>query len=297
MRKTCGAIVILACLATAAEAKELKTPDGCRAAKGAKAASDGYADKVIHEKTGIELLLIPAGSFTMAPKHPQASSTMGPPHTVTIARPFYLGKTTVTNGQYRKFVSAVKYDGEADTDSDYEMYLRHFRGKSLMSAEDDYPVVWVSWLNAKAFCKWAGLSLPSEAQWEYACRAGTTTPYYFGDDAKAFDQYGWNVNNSDYLTHPVAQKLPNAWGLYDMLGNVWEWCEDDYIYRYRGAPNDGSPFIDKKRRLVRVLRGGCWGSGTPVWCSSSSSRFYSAPTNASSEYGFRVMLPLDSSPK
>jgi len=282
--------VMLSCMSVMAQEQKLKTPEGCRAAKEAKASAGGHADKIIHEKTGIELVLIPAGSFMMAPKYKQAYSTMAPPHTVTFAKPFYIGKTTVTNAQYRKFVKAVDYDGEADTDPGYDMYLRHFRGKSLMSAEDDYPVVWVSWLNAKTYCKWAKLSLPSESQWEYACRAGTTTPYYFGDDEKKFDQYGWMVNNSDYLTHPVAQKLPNAWGLHDMLGNVWEWCEDDYVYKYHGAPTDGSPRIEKKRQLVRVLRGGCWGSGTPVWCSSSSSRFHTAPTNASSEYGFRVVL-------
>ena len=287
MRSALVAIVVVSCLGTAAEAQQLKVPTGCRGAAGAKASFEGYAEKIIHEKTETEMILVPAGNFAMGPTKKVQ---------VTIGVPFYMGKTEVTNAQYRRFVEATGYDGKGDIDPDpdYDLYLRHWRGKSIMSAEDDYPVVWVSWKNAGAFCRWAGLSLPSESQWEYACRAGTTTSYYFGDDLKEFDKFGWANSSGDYYTHPAAGKLPNGWGFHDMLGNVFEWVEDDYVGRdyldkYGFPPTDGSARLEGK--MTKVLKGGCWGNG-PVACTSGS-RHNSAPTNASSEFGFRTVLPLD----
>ena len=268
-------------------AEDLKVPAGCASAPDAKAAADGYADRVIHEKTGIELILIPAGTFTMGSKEMGSKAI---PHTVTIATPFYIGKTEVTNAQYRRFVAATSYDGATDTDPAYDLYLRHWRELGLMSPDDEYPVVWVSWNNAKAFCDWAGLALPSETQWEYACRAGTDTLYYNGDAQKGFDEIGWGLTNSDALTHPTAQLAPNAWGLYDMLGNVWEWCEDDFVWRYDGAPDNGSARVETPRKLTRSLRGGSWSNSTRPVTNSSAARFNSAPGNASDDVGFRVVL-------
>ncbi len=284
-------------------AAALKAPPGCVPAQGAKAAHEGYADRVIHQATGIELIFIPAGSFTMGSKDRNVSSNVLPAHPVTIARPFYIGKTEVTNGQYRRFIQAnPDYDGEADTDPDYELYLLHFKNKSVMSAQDDYPVVWVSWHNATAFCKWAGLQLPSEAQWEYACRAGTTTQYSFGDGEENLHEYAWADLAAGHRTHPVATKRPNPWGLYDMHGNVWEWCADDYVYQYHGAPSDGSPRRDP-HAMTKSLRGGSWSTGpsrtpgrTPGWFHSAAlgsvARFHVAPGNAWHDRGFRVVLPL-----
>ena len=188
---------------TAFGAETLKTPPGCKAADGAKAGPEGYADCVIHEKTGIEMILLPAGSFRMGTDDPNASSGAKPAHDATIKRPFYIGKTEVTNGQYRKFLAACpEYKGEDDVDPAYDLYLLHFNGKSVMSYEDNYPVVWVSWGNAKAFCDWAGLQLPSEAQWEYACKAGTTTKYSFGDNDKELYDYAWVDLAAEHHTHP-----------------------------------------------------------------------------------------------
>ena len=276
---------LLFCTAMTVQA-EIKTPPGCIPAEGAKASADGYADRVIHEKTGIELVLVPAGSFTMG-------GFALPEHKVTIAKPFYIGKTEVTNVQYRRFVEATGYNGKPDTDPAYDLYLRHWRGQSLMSKEDDYPVVWVSWKNANAFCGWAGLSLPAEAQWEYACRVGTTTLYYNGDAQAGFDEIGWGVTNSKALTHPAAQKKPNAWGLYDMLGNVGEWCEDDYVNPWTGGPADGSALIENPRTLTRALRGGCWSRSTEPATAGSAARFNTAPGNASNDVGFRVVHGLE----
>ena len=277
---------------TATMGAEMKVPIGCVAAANAKAAADGYANRIIHEKTGIELVLIPAGSFSMGAKMGRSQ----PLHKVTIAEAFYIGKTEVTNAQYRKLIEASGYDGKGDTDPAYDLYLRHWRGKSLMSKDDDYPVVWVSWKNAKRFCDWAGLALPSEAQWEYACRAGTTTLFYNGDDQRAFDEIGWELNNSGTRTHPVARKKPNAWNLYDMLGNVWEWAEDDYVSNYEGAPDDGAARVENPRTITRALRGGSLNSNgarpSVVVVLSSAARFNSAPSNAANDVGFRVVLPI-----
>ncbi len=318
MRNAIAVLMIICCSAAVVEAEVLKVPAGCRPAGSAKAGVDGYADRIIHRKTGMELILVPTGDLTMGAGR-QAFQ-------VTISTPFYMGKTEVTNAQYRRFVKASGYEGKADVDPDpdYDLYLRHWRGKSIMSKEDDYPIVWVSWKNAGAFCKWAGLSLPSESQWEYACRAGTITPYYFGEDKKEFDKYGWANTSKEYYTHPVAGKLPNGWGFYDMGGNVWEWVEDDYVnYAYgwantskerhtpaaRKLPNGwklydmggsiyaakyGPPPTDGSARLegmmTKVLKGGSWGNG-PAVCGSGQ-RHNSAPTIASAEFGFRAALMM-----
>ena len=301
MRKVVASSMIVVCMGPVAGAQPLKTPIGCRVAEGAKASPEGYADLIIHEKTGLEMILVPTGEFTMG-------SGVGV-HQVTIGEPFYMGKTEVTNAQFRRFVEATGYDGTGDRypDPDVDLYLRHWRGTSIMSPVDDYPVVWVNWKNAKAFCKWAGLALPSESQWEYACRGGTTTPYYFGEDKNEFARYGWSNTSKEYHTHSVAGKLPNAWGLYDMAGNAWEWVEDDYasdqfvhlhpttpkdvvpILRFSKPPTDGSPRIADM--LTKVLRGGSW--HTNEFACQSSTRYNLAPVNAAADIGFRVILPLD----
>ena len=289
-------LLIVVCLGAVAEAQPLKAPAGCRAATGAKASFAGYADQIIHDKTAIELILVPAGSLTMGrpDKMPLGAGTKQ--YLVTISKPFYLGKTEVTNAHYRRFVEATGYDGKGDVDPDpfYDMYLKHWRGKSIMSPEDDYPVVWVSWKNAKAFCRWAGLALPSESQWEHACRADTTTKYFFGEDQETFADFGWANTNKEYNTHYVAGKLPNPWGLYDMLGNAAEWVKDDYVHsesvdRFGKPPTDGSPRLDGK--FTKVVRGGCW-SYHPIACQSDS-RYNTAPTNASAEIEFRTVLTLE----
>lgn len=283
---------VLVCLPAvcggALRAGELRVPAGCKAAEGAKAGAAGDADRVIHEKSGIELVLVPAGEFTMGATGINSDSL--PPHTVKVPKSFYIGRTEVRNGEYRRFVEATGYDGKADTDPAYDPYLRHWRGQSLMSKADEYPVVWVSWRNARAFCAWAGLALPTEAEWEYAARAGTTTHYSNGDDPARFPEIGWSLIDSAGLTHPVAQKKPNAWGLHDTHGNVWEWCEDDFVYRYEGAPTDGTARIGNPRLLTRVARGGSWSNSNLPSFAGAAARFNTASENASNDVGFRVVL-------
>ena len=125
--------------------------------------------------------------------------------------------------------------------------------------------------------------LPTEAQWEYACRAGTATTYYWGD---ALDgAYAWYLDNPDSTTHPVGTRLPNVWGLYDMSGNVWEWCRDRYGTRAFGTDPEGSA-----SGSYRVLRGGSWHSN-PGYCASSS-RDYNVPSNRYGDCGFRLVMAL-----
>ena len=210
----------------------------------------------------------------------------GPVHQVTLAEGFWLGATPVT----QQFYEAVT--GE---------------NPSRFSGDSQRPVEQVSWDEAKAFCEkltallaeFDGTSarLPSEAEWEYACRAGSTGPLYSGKALTTetgacphLDELAWYDENSGRTTHPVGQKRPNDWGLYDMLGNVWEWCEDQWHGNYDGAPNDGSAWIDKQAASGshRVRRGGSWANHARN-CRCAY-RYYWRPVNRAPHLGFRFVL-------
>jgi formylglycine-generating enzyme required for sulfatase activity len=201
-----------------------------------------------------------------------------PAHEVTLAQPFYMGKFEVTQEQFEKIIKSnpSEYKGARN------------------------PVVRVSWDDAQAFCKQMSqktgrsVRLPSEAEWEYACRAGTSTRFYSGDKDDDLDRIGWYYKNSGGRTHPVGEKEPNVFGLYDMHGNVWEWVEDDSHDDYTGAPTDGSAWIETHRGGGRVLRGGsCYIDA--VLCRSAF-RYGDEPVYWSDDRGFRVVL-LSSSPR
>ena len=158
------------------------------------------------------------------------------------------------------------------------------------------PVESVSWEDAVSFCKKlseipeekaAGRSyrLPTEAEWEYACGAGSTTSYSFGETAESLGEYAWFGKNSERKTHPVGEKKPNRWGLYDMHGNVWEWCQ--YVYETSPSGRRTDPKGPNKR-AYRVLRGGSWGNDAAP-CRSAR-RYTTAPTYRTSINGFRVAL-------
>ncbi|MCX7044704.1 MAG: SUMF1/EgtB/PvdO family nonheme iron enzyme [Candidatus Sumerlaeota bacterium] len=198
---------------------------------------------------------------------------------------YWMGATEVTNAQYKAFLVDSGYDGSRDADWDY---LKHIKsGDKYASSGDDYPVVYVSWYNAKAFCDWLSKKtgkrycLPSEAQWEHACRAGSTGDYCFGSDASLLGEYAWCIDNPGtgmkIHVHPVAQKKANQWGLYDMHGNVTEWCKD--LVSSSGAGG--------------VVRGGDW-SFYPERCRASS-RFVAYPGAASDGCGFRICQETEQS--
>ena len=224
-----------------------------------------------NSNTGMKFKLIPAGEFTMgSPEDDPDRVSDETPRRVQITKPFYLGIYEVTQEQYEKVM------GENPS---------RFKDPSR-------PVEQVSWKDATAFC--AKLSeterrstyrLPTEAEWEYACRAGTTTRHSFGDDLDP--QYAWFRDNSDGGSHPVGQKRPNAWGLYDMHGNVREWCRDRYASSYQADPSTVDP-AGPATGSNRVARGGGW-YVTPEYCRSANRDKY-APIDRFLNLGFRVAL-------
>jgi formylglycine-generating enzyme required for sulfatase activity len=150
---------------------------------------------------------------------------------------------------------------------------------------EDLPVIGVSWNDANAFCKWAGKRLPTEAEWEKACRAGTKTVYFFGNDFTELGEYGWFDANSKRTTHPVGKKVPNAYGLHDMSGNVWEWCADWYDVGYYARSPKSNP-TGPDTGQTKVLRGGAWRYN--AFSSRSASRFRSEPAIPTGDcFGFR----------
>ena len=224
---------------------------------------------------GMKLRLIPAGEFMMgSPTTESDRIDTETQHRVSITKPFYLGVTEVTQEQYQKVMG---------------------KNPSQFKRPQN-PVEKVSWAEAVEFCgklsampaeKAAGhvYRLPTEAEWEYAYRAGTTTAYGFGDDASGLGDYGWFHDNSGSKTHPVGEKKPNAWGLYDMHGNVWEWCQDWYGDYPSGSATDPTGATSGS---VRVFRGGGWGINGAGYCRSAS-RSGNSPEFRGNRLGFRVL--------
>ena len=259
----------------------------------------------------MELMLIPAGEFTMGSpdSEPERIANEGPLHRVKITRPFYMGKCEVRRDQFTRFVSETRYRTDAEKEGRAYTYSGdkwgHTSGASWQNAgmvpADDHPVTCVSWSDAKAFCEWLGgkadltSRLPTEAEWEYACRAGTTTPFHFGDSLSP-GQANFNGNypyggaaKGAYRqkTVPVGSFAANAWGLHDMHGNLWEWCADWYDSGYYGrAPLEYPAGPD--RGTSRVLRGGSWNLHGDS-CRSAHRGGY-PPTYACSLFGFRVVV-------
>ncbi|MBI86110.1 MAG: hypothetical protein CMJ81_23180 [Planctomycetaceae bacterium] len=218
-----------------------------------------------------------------------------PRHRVRMDRAICLGKYEVTNGQYRRF--------RPDHDSG--------KYKGLDLNDDRLPVVRVSWDDAQAFCRWLSeqtgrtVRLPTESEWEYACRAGTTTVNWWGDrmdaasrvanlaDRTAHTLWGWDfalqeASDGYAVAAPAGHFLPNPFGLHDMIGNVWEWCEDVWRDSYDGAPTDGSAWIKATKQGRRVVRGASW-HNYPNGCQSSF-RGRGSPHYRGSHTGFRVVV-------
>jgi len=217
------------------------------------------------KKVSIEMILCPPGQFMMGSPDNEKDRypDEGPQSLVTIEQPFWLGKYPVTQSQWK----AVMGNNPS-----------HFKGP-------DNPVEQVSWFDCKEFvnkldCEF---DLPTEAQWEYGCRAGTTTRFFFGSKEEDLKQYGWYYDNSN-RTHPVGQLKPNPWGFYDIVGNTWQWCQDIYLsypYRYTKLldlllPKDSS----------RILRGGSW-YGNAYGCRSAYRGRY-GPGGRYGYSGFRL---------
>ncbi len=267
---------------------------------------EGTGELTITLPGGVPLVLvrIPAGSFQMGSPDTERgrySTWEGPVHPVTIGYDFYMGKYELTQAQWLAVMGS--WPGTAPS--------------SGFGVGANYPAYYLSWDDARNFVTAlnahitatsqgpATMRLPSEAEWEYACRAGTQTRFYFGDSLGVGDaceddgtrsQYMWYCGNNSgsygqpgYGSNPVGGKLPNAFGLYDMSGNIWEWCEDDWHGSYTGAPTNGSAWIDSPTRASsRMFRGGYWSYGARYCRSAYRNGYYPPARNGG--IGFRVAV-------
>jgi formylglycine-generating enzyme required for sulfatase activity len=222
---------------------------------------------------GMEFVWIRDGIFTMGSPDSAKDDLAEekPAHQVTISKPFYIGKYPVTQAQWQEITkeNPSKYQGDPNQ-----------------------PVEQVSWDDVQAFIhkinereKTRSYRLPTEAEWEYACRAGTKTRYSFGDDVGQLDDHAWYSRNSGGETHPVGQRKPNAWGLYDMHGNVWEWVQDWYDKYPSGAVTDSTGRIRPLGGTDHVVRGGGW-NNIPQFVRAAVRLGY-RPGGRDSSLGFR----------
>jgi len=222
---------------------------------------------------GMELVLIPPGSFRMGgdKKLEQAEDHETPRHIVKISQTYFLGKYEVTQIQWSEIMN--------NNPSEF--------------VDDKRPVERVSWNDVKVFIQKLNTKeetnkyrLPTEAEWEYAARAGSESSYAFGSDTIMLSQFAWYRKNSGGKTHPVGQLNPNVWGLYDMHGNVHEWCQDWFDRQYYSQSASNAP-LGPSTGLAKALRGGDWGSED--WYCRSASRSLSSPDRRSNRLGFRLV--------
>ncbi len=244
----------------------------------------------------LDMVAIPGGTFMMGSPEGKGHNSEKPQHKVKV-QPFFIGKYPVTQAQWRAISKRSASRGASREDLKVERDLKpdpfHFKG-------DNRPLELVSWDDAVEFCQRLSQQtgkeyrLPSEAQWEYACRAGKTTPFHFGEtitgelaNYNAQITYA-NEPKGEYrgTTKSVGSFPPNAFGLYDMHGNVWEWCEDDWHENYQGAPTDGSAWLSGKSN-TKVRRGGSW-DDNPNLCRSAF-RFNDSRGDRDFDIGFRVV--------
>jgi len=312
---------------TAVPRKQAGVGNGSRKGQAGKALAldlgKGVMMKLIHIKAGKFMM----GSMLSAEDAAKRFNSTAkyyknehPQHLVTLINPFYMSATEVTRGQFAAFVANSGYKTAAEKEGWAYAYDGKSWGKVTGASwrkpgfpqTDSHPVVCVSWDDAAAFCTWLrrktgkDVSLPTEAQWEYACRAGGTTLYSFGDNPEELHKYAnycekscaldssWKDKGHDDgygFTSPVGSYKANAWGLYDMHGNVWEWCSDWYAESYANAGDrdpKGAP-----TGTVRVLRGGSW-VASPQYCRAAS-RYRDSPIRRISIFGFRVVIVAGSS--
>jgi formylglycine-generating enzyme required for sulfatase activity len=253
----------------------------------------------------LDMMLIPGGTFIMGSPKKEEDSTDSerPQHKVTI-EPFWLGQYQVTQAQWKFVAKLPQVNKELNPDPS------RFKGNGSTSLTNNRPVEQVSWYDAVEFCDRLSnhtkrqYRLPSEAEWEYACRAGTKTPFHFGETITT-DLANYNGNYTygqgpkgvyrEETTEVGSFEVANNFGLYDMHGNVWQWCLDDWHDNYTDAPADGSAWFSSDDKLSdktgrAVLRGGSW-LGIPQFCRSAS-RFFNLRVgrdNFSINIGFRVV--------
>jgi formylglycine-generating enzyme required for sulfatase activity len=284
-----------------------------------------YAETIPGSDVKFTMLPIPGGTFRMGspPSEPGRGDDEGPQHPVTV-RPFWMGKTEVTWDEYdqywKKIEGAEPPPNPTPRDKEADAVSRPtppYADETFGHGREGQPVICITHHAAMEYCRWLSAKtgktyrLPTEGEWEYACRAGTTTAYYFGDDAAPLAEYAWFKANSEDLTHKVGEKKPNRWGLHDMYGNVAEWCLDHYVKdAYARCPLDRPSLapveLPSERRFSHVARGGSWADG-PEKCRSAARRgsdkswIRQDPQRPQSIWwltdaefvGFRVVRPVD----
>ena len=212
----------------------------------------GPEKEIVWEKDGKEMVLIPVGSFEMGDHFSEGEEDELPVHTVALDA-FYMDTHEVTVGQFKQFVNQTGYD-----------YDHMWNDVAKYSPGDDYPMIYVNWNDATAYAEWAGKRLPTEAEWEYAARGGLVGQrYVWGDDeklARDYANYEWVEGKDKWeLCSPVGSFKPNGYGLYDMAGNVLEWCADRYDGNYyTNSPANNPQGREDSIYKYRVLRGGSW---------------------------------------
>ena len=269
-------------------------------------AADPTLSLPLDKGLNLDLILVSKGVFQQgSPKSEYKRGADENQREVTLTRDFYLGKYPVTCAQFDAFVSATQYRTEAEVGSSGGY---GWDGKALkqdarftwrspgFDQKDDSPVTLVTYADATAFCDWLTrktgrkFTLPTEAQWEYACRAGNTNAWHNGDDPARVSEIAWYKPFATNTTHPVGSLKPNAWGFH-MSGNVYEWCGDWYAPYPAGPARDPEQtdmnLSDKPRR---VLRGGSW--NRDVQYTRSAARYRNAPGSRNADNGFRVMTVL-----
>jgi len=234
----------------------------------------GKMPDTLMNSIGIEFVLVPSGSFRMggAKELEQAEDHEIPRHVVKFSKAFFMGKYEVTQAQWSEMMN--------NNPSAFKDGIR--------------PVERVSWNDVQAFIQKLNTKeetnkyrLPTEAEWEYAARADSEDSYTFGCDVSILSQYAWYRNNSGGEIHPVGELKPNAWGLYDMHGNVHEWCQDWFDRKYYSQSPTNAP-LGPSLGLAKTLRGGDWGSED--WYCRCASRSLSSPDRRSNRLGFRLMM-------
>ncbi|MFC1597760.1 SUMF1/EgtB/PvdO family nonheme iron enzyme [Planctomycetota bacterium] len=282
------------------------------------------------DSIGMEMVLIPPGEFMMGSTEEEIAElskegeeegwldeytarcipSEGPRHKVGITKPFSLAAHEVTVGQFRAFVEDIDYkttaegDGKggwarfvADGELKWEQRPEFNWRNTGYEQTDQHPTVNVSWNDAVAFCEWLSKKegktyrLPTEAQWEYASRSGSTTRWCFGDNAADMTQYAWYSGNKAGVPHTVGGKLPNAFALYDMHGNLGEWCSDRFSEDYYGSSPENDPEGPASGEHGRVVRGGNFGN--QAWAIRSAHRSMYQPNLPRLYIGFRPVMLID----
>jgi formylglycine-generating enzyme required for sulfatase activity len=287
-----------------------------------RAAAARYTETIPNTTVTFDMVPVPAGTFTMGSPETEAGhqADESPQHAVTL-KAFYIGAKEITWDEYDEFAFSkdllrkrrLGLTGPKDAGDAVSRPTPPYADESWGWGKGQQPVIGITQYAAVKYCEWLSARtgkkyrLPTEAEWEYAARAGTTTPYSFGGDAAALDQYAWYKANADEQPHPGGQKKPNPWGLFDMQGNVAEWTADKYDAGYYAASPKDNPYDDPGKALYpHAVRGGSWDDDPPALRSAARRSSLEAwsrrdPQNPKSLWwhtdatfvGFRVVAEVD----